>query len=189
MWHSGFPILSYHGIIRRGRVIYRIIPQQRTSTATSSMPSASSPQITNVPVGMTYRIALGKSTASSWTQHIYSKHLLYQALPCTTHKHGYLESYPCQAHSPCSRVNIERGECLIHSADHYIIIGSISGYLLYAAGESVTADIPARVPDVLYGALRSESTQSIGGIKARSVPGRWCRETPEIDMRKGLAIS
>ena len=153
------------------------------------MPSASSPQITNIPVGMTYRIALGKSTAPSWTQHIYSKHLLYQALPCTTHKHDYPESYPCQAHSPCSRVNIERGECLIHSADHYIIIGSISGYLLYAAGESVTADIPARVPDVLYGALRSESTQSIGGIKARSVPERWCRETPEIDIRKGLGIS
>ena len=137
---------------------------------------------------MTRLIALGKSTVPSWTQYIYSKHLLYQALPCTTHKHDHPESYPCQAHSPCSRVNIERGECLIHSADHYIIIGSISGYLLYAAGESVTADIPARVPDVLYGALRSESTQSIGGIKARSVPGRWCRETPEVDIRKGLDL-
>ena len=110
------------------------------------------------------------------------------ALLLSTHKHDYLESYPCQAHSPCSRVNIERGECLIHSADHYIIIGSISGYLLYAAGESVTADIPARVPDVLYGALRSESTQSIGGIKARSVPKKWCRETPEVDIRKGLDL-
>ena len=138
---------------------------------------------------MTRLIALGKSTVPSWTQYIYSKYLLYQALPCTTHKHDYLESYPCQAHSPCSRVNIERGECLIHSADHYIIIGSISGYLLYAAGESVTADIPARVPDVLYGALRSPSTQSIGGIKARSVPERRCRKTPEIDIRNGLGIS
>ena len=117
---------------------------------------------------MTRLIALGKSTVPSWTQYIYSKHLLYQALPYTTHKHDYLESYPCQAHSPCSRVNIERGECLIHSADHYIIIGSISGYLLYAAGESVTRKIFAHTNGVHCGVGLRQLHRGAGG------PGTHC---------------
>ena len=56
------------------------------------------------------------------------------------------------------------------------------------AGDLESSASGGRVSDVLYGALRSESTQSIGGIKARSLPGRWCRETPEVDIRKGLDL-
>ena len=50
------------------RFIYRITPQQRTSTATSSMPNTSSPQITNISTGLTCLIALGKSSVPRWAR-------------------------------------------------------------------------------------------------------------------------